>query len=93
MTRSEALHNMHSPKGHCANCASELPSGTQDALCTNCANVQKVRSLLSRHDPALLAFCDAAKNRCDARLTGLKVQTELGWQGIGELGPKPEPKP
>lgn len=53
---------------------------------------QQIRDLLAKHDPALLAFCDAAKERFDAKLVGLQVQTDIGLYAAGELGPE-EPKP
>lgn len=48
---------------------------------------QQIRSLLQKHDPALLAFCDAAKEKFEAKLIGIQVQTELGIYAAGELGP------
>jgi hypothetical protein len=51
----------------------------------------KVREILNRRDPALLAFLDLAKKKFPgSRLTGLMVQTELGLEGAGEFAPKPE---
>jgi hypothetical protein len=54
---------------------------------------QKIRALLKKRDPALLNFCDAARDRFNAKLVGLSVQTELGLAGAGEFAPKPELKP
>jgi hypothetical protein len=48
----------------------------------------KIRELMRRADPAMLAFCDMARDRFDAKLIGLAIQTELGLAGAGELGPK-----
>lgn len=47
---------------------------------------------MAKHDPAMLAFCDAAKGKFNARLIGLAIQTELGLEAAGQLANHENPK-
>lgn len=75
---------MHTPKGVCAKCASDLPTVHTGALCTDCATVQ-----LSVADlPAeLTELRSLIRSRFGGGLTYLMVKTPDGlWAGGKHIG-------
>ena len=96
MTSSGLVHSLHSPKGHCANCAVKMPGSHNRALCTDCATVQSprqkhaaaIRRSLAKCDPGMLALADACKATFGARMDGLTLPHDDGTVGgAGKFAP------